>query len=159
MVVDDEPEMLAMIHQILVLEGYDVDTASNGDGALELFSKCKPDLILLDIMMPGIDGFQVLERVREISDVPVLMLTARGDIENKAKALIGGADDYITKPFMTRELIARIRAKMRRAGSRVPHLRKSSALSKMLGNASETADRRRGEDKEDGLGHPRSRSN
>lgn len=133
LVVDDHPEMLALIHQILVLEGYTVETASDGFAALELFPEFKPDLILLDIMMSGLDGFQVLERLRRISDVPVIMLTAKGEVESKAMTLFGGADDYITKPFMTRELIARIRAKLRRVGSRVPGPRKSSSLSRLLG--------------------------
>ena len=90
------------------LEGYRVDTASDGKAALEKFSGAKPDLILLDITMPELDGYKVLAELRKTSYVPVIMLTARGEMENKAQMLDKGADDYVTKPFLTRELIARI---------------------------------------------------
>lgn len=120
MVVDDHEELLDMLRAMLELEGFSVDTAKDGYAALGLLASNQPDLILLDLMMPGLDGFQVLRQVRQTSHVPVIMLTARCEAEYKARILNEGADDYITKPFMMRELIARIRARLRPAGALAP---------------------------------------
>ena len=114
MAVDDEPVILTILKRILEPEGYEVVTASDGLSALVLLDKRKPDLVLLDIMMPGLDGFQVLDSIRERFDVPVIMLTARCDQESLVETLKTGADDYIRKPFSATVLLARITAKLRR---------------------------------------------
>ncbi len=116
MVVDDEQAILRLLNRTLEPEGYGVVAANNGETALDLLEKHKPDLIILDVMMPGLDGFQVLDRIRQRSNVPVIMLTARREVTTVRDALALGADDYVRKPFHTRELLARIRAKLRRAG-------------------------------------------
>jgi len=116
MVVDDDREMLRMVERTLELEGYDVTVAADGSSALALLDDCKPDLVILDIMMPSPDGYQVLDSMRQRSDVPVIMLTARREVASLDKALALGADDYIRKPFRVLELLARIQAKLRRAG-------------------------------------------
>ncbi len=115
MVVDDEQPILKLLSRTLEPEGYGVVVADNGRSALELLEERTPDLIILDIMMPGLDGFQVLDLVRQRSNVPIIMLTARGEVTALCDALVLGADDYVRKPFGTRELLARIRAKLRRA--------------------------------------------
>ena len=115
MVVDDDQDMLSMLNRILELEGFDAVMAADGVSALDLLDQTRPDLVLLDIMMPEFDGFQTLELVREHSDIPVIILTAKHEVQSLQRALFLGADDYITKPFRTRTLVARIRAKLRRA--------------------------------------------
>ena len=115
MVVDDEEVMLTLLDRILKHEGYEVTTASDGNSALVLMKKRRPDLVILDIMMPGLDGFQVLDLIRRRYDVPVIMLTARHEVTNLHDALALGADDYVRKPFSRLELMARIKAKLRRA--------------------------------------------
>ncbi len=115
MVVDDNQDMLKIINRTLELEGYTVITASDGQAALALLEEHSPDLVILDIMMPETDGFQVLELLRERSNVPVIMLTARREPLLVQKALLLGADDYIKKPFRPLVLVARVRAKLRRA--------------------------------------------
>jgi two-component system alkaline phosphatase synthesis response regulator PhoP len=114
MVVDDEPSILRLIQCALKLAGFDVMLAASGDSALELMRRHRPDLVILDIMMPGLDGFQVLNRIRKQSDIPVIMLTARHEMTILRDSLVLGADDFITKPFSVGELTARIRAKLRR---------------------------------------------
>ena len=118
LVVDDEEPILKLLRANLSLEGYRVATASNGISALELLAECKPELVILDIRMPGLDGFQVLDLIRQRSSIPVIMLTATGEVDCLKRALAAGADDYVTKPFSVPELNARIRAKLRRAGQR-----------------------------------------
>lgn len=115
MVVDDEPEVRRLLKRCLEPEGYDVITASDGDSALAVMGKCQPDLVILDIVMPGLDGFEVLEFIRQRSDIPIIMLTGKQEVTTVRDALISGADDYLRKPFHPRELVARIRAKLRRA--------------------------------------------
>jgi len=115
MVIDDEPGVRKLLKHCLEPEGYDVITAPDGNAALALMGKCQPDLVVLDISMPGLDGFEVLRLIRQRSNIPVLMLTARREAETVRDALNLGADDYVRKPFHTRELVARIRAKLRRA--------------------------------------------
>ncbi len=114
LVVDDERRMIGFIRMNLELEGHLVLEAHNGYEALEALRKNLPDIILLDVMMPELDGFETLRLVREISDVPVIMLTARGEEDDRVYGLELGADDYITKPFGPRELSSRVRAVLRR---------------------------------------------
>ncbi len=114
LVVDDEPRMVRFIKMNLDLEGYQTLEANNGLQALEKVRDYEPDLVLLDVEMPGLDGFETLKRIREISDVPVIMLTVRSDEDDRIRGLDLGADDYVTKPFSPRELSSRIRAVLRR---------------------------------------------
>lgn len=115
LVVDDEARMVRFVRMNLELEGYQVAEAGNGLEALEKVRDELPDLVVLDVMMPDMDGFETLARIREISTVPVIMLTVKGDEEDRIKGLELGADDYVTKPFSPRELASRIRAVLRRA--------------------------------------------
>ena len=116
LVVDDDEDMRRLLHRVLELEGYDVAIAVNGRSALALMEERRPNLVILDIMMPELDGFQVLDLIRQRSNVPVIMLTARDEVVCLHQALVAGADDYVRKPFSTPELVARIKAKLRRAG-------------------------------------------
>ena len=117
LVVDDERRMVGFIRLNLEQDGFEVVEAYNGTEALERLRDSLPDLILLDVMMPDIDGFEVLRTIREVSQVPVIMLTAKGEEDDKVKGLELGADDYITKPFSPRELVSRVRAVLRRGTS------------------------------------------
>ncbi|MCY4464349.1 MAG: response regulator transcription factor [Chloroflexi bacterium] len=114
LVVDDEPRMIGFIRMNLELESHQVFEARNGLEALDLIRTQLPDLVLLDVMMPELDGFETLRMLREFSDIPVIMLTAKGEESDKVTGLELGADDYITKPFGTRELTSRIKAIFRR---------------------------------------------
>ncbi len=115
--VDDEQRMVRFIQLNLEQDGFQVITAYNGKDALEQVRTQLPDLILLDIMMPDINGFEVLRKIREVNTVPVIMLTAKGEEEDRIQGLELGADDYITKPFSPRELVSRIKAVLRRTKS------------------------------------------
>lgn len=115
LVVDDEPRFVRLVEANLQTEGFEVLKAGNGKQAVDQAVAEKPDLILLDVMMPEMDGFQALERIRGFSMAPVIMLTAKGDEEHKVRGLNLGADDYIVKPFSANELIARVKAVLRRA--------------------------------------------
>jgi two-component system KDP operon response regulator KdpE len=115
LVVDDEPHLVRAVRMYLELQGYTVFGAHSGEEALEVTRKNLPDLVILDVMMPGLDGFQTLQELRRFSDIPVIMLTARGDEDQKVRGLSLGADDYVTKPFSQRELQARVQAVLRRA--------------------------------------------
>jgi len=112
--VDDEQRMVRFIQLNLEQDGFEVITAFNGKEALEQVRSQLPDLILLDIMMPDINGFEVLKKIREVNTVPVIMLTAKGEEDDRIQGLELGADDYITKPFSPRELVSRIKAVLRR---------------------------------------------
>ena len=114
LVVDDEPTMLNTVQAYLEREGFVVQTALDGPAALKAARAFRPDLIVLDVMLPGMDGLEVLRRLRRESDVYVLMLTARADETDKVIGLTVGADDYLTKPFSPRELVARVKAILRR---------------------------------------------
>jgi two-component system response regulator RegX3 len=114
LLVDDEEPLRASLGFTLKREGYDVTTAADGLTALDLARQTNPDVILLDLMLPGLDGTEVCRRIRAESDVPILMLTAKDSEIDKVLGLEIGADDYITKPFSTRELLARMKAVMRR---------------------------------------------
>ncbi len=120
LVVDDEERLVSLLEAYLRQQGYRVVSASNGRQALEVASREKPDLIVLDIMMPEMDGLEFLKAHRRQANTPVIMLTARVEDEEKIVGLEMGADDYMTKPFRPRELVARIRAVLRRAGRAVP---------------------------------------
>lgn len=113
LVVDDEERMVRFIRMNLEHDGFQVAEALNGKQALDKL-RDTPDLVLLDVMMPDIDGFEVLETVREVSSVPVIMLTAKGEEDDRVRGLELGADDYITKPFSPRELVGRVKAVLRR---------------------------------------------
>lgn len=115
LVIDDDEKITSMLRRGLAFEGYDVYTANNGTEGLAMVLTEDPDLIILDVMMPQIDGFEVCRRLREGgSKVPVLMLTAKDEVENRVKGLDTGADDYLVKPFALEELLARVRALLRR---------------------------------------------
>ncbi len=119
LVVDDEPRMTRFIRMNLELEGYQVIEAHNGLEALDKVRTNLPDLVILDVMMPELNGFDTLEMLREVSNIPVIMLTVRADEEDKVRGLELGADDYVTKPFGARELASRVRAVLRRTQSLV----------------------------------------
>jgi DNA-binding response OmpR family regulator len=114
LVVDDDPDIVRLLKYFLEAKGRQVQTAFTGAEALELFKREPPDLVILDVMLPGMDGWAVLQKIRESSQVPVLMLTGKDAPTDKAKGLLSGADDYIAKPFDLAELEARIVAVMRR---------------------------------------------
>ncbi|WP_291155807.1 response regulator [Gemmatimonas sp. UBA7669] len=123
LVVDDEPEIVALVAYHLAKAGYRVSTASSGQDALELARRDRPSLIVLDLMLPGISGFDVLEQLRaddSTRDVAVLMLTARREEPDRIRGLSLGADDYLTKPFSPAELVLRVAAILRRTGNTVP---------------------------------------
>ncbi len=116
LVVDDDEPTRTLLRRLLATEGYTVEEAADGRAALEKMVALAPDLVLLDVMMPGQDGLDVLEEVRRTSDVPVILLTARGDEADRVLGFRFGADDYVVKPFSTAELTSRITALLRRAG-------------------------------------------
>ncbi len=116
LVVEDEPMVAEVVERYLRRDGYEVALARDGLAALESFDKLQPDLIVLDLMLPGLDGMEVCRRIRGRSSVPILMLTARGEEVDKLLGLEIGADDYVTKPFSPRELAARVKVILRRAG-------------------------------------------
>jgi len=122
LVVEDDPDVLHMLQDFLDQKGYRVLTAVDGESAIDAVSKGNPDAVLLDIMLPGMDGFEVCERIRKFSEVPIIMVTAKVEDEDKVKGLELGADDYLTKPFSSSELAARIKAALRR-----PAMRKEGA--------------------------------
>ena len=114
LVVDDDPNICRLVTLYLEKEGYEVRTADRGDDAVNEFFRMPPDLMVLDVMLPGLDGYQVLRSIRKSSVIPVIMLTARDETFDKVLGLELGADDYITKPFDAKELVARIKAVLRR---------------------------------------------
>ncbi len=114
LLVDDDPHIRQLVVLYLEKEGYEVDTADRGDKALELFRKNPPGLMLLDIMLPGMDGWEVCREIRRTSNIPIIMLTAKGETFDKVLGLELGADDYIVKPFEPKEMMARIKAVTRR---------------------------------------------
>ena len=114
LVVDDDQALSEMLGIVLRAEGYDALFCDDGSKAQRIFKETKPDLVLLDLMLPGIDGIEVCKRIRSESGVPIVMLTARGDTLDVVKGLESGADDYIVKPFKPKELVARIKARLRK---------------------------------------------
>lgn len=129
LVVDDDPEIVSFLKRGLIYEGYSVDTAGDGTEALTKSREKEPDLVILDIMMPGIDGVEVSKRLRQASDVPILMLTAKSTVADRVEGLDGGADDYLVKPFAFDELLARVRALLRRHQPREGEVLRFSDLS------------------------------
>ncbi len=120
LLVDDEPIVREVVERYLRQDGFAVEVARDGDEALRRFSAARPDLVLLDLMLPGVDGLGVCRRIRAQSNVPVIMLTAKGDETDTIIGLGVGADDYVAKPFSPRELVARVKAVLRRAGAPSP---------------------------------------
>ncbi len=117
LVVDDDPAVLSGLRRALVLEGYDVLVAEDGEAALDLAASVRPELVVLDVMLPGIDGLTVCEHLRRSTVAPILMLSAKDTVPDRIAGLDRGADDYLVKPFAVDELAARIRALLRRSGS------------------------------------------
>ncbi|HKQ52399.1 MAG TPA: response regulator transcription factor [Pyrinomonadaceae bacterium] len=115
LVVDDEPQIARVLRTGLKTHGYDVRVAADGVSALETFNDWRPDLVVTDLAMPNLDGLQLCRRLREVSQIPIIVLSVRGEEKTKVLALDAGADDYVTKPFGMDELLARVRAQLRRA--------------------------------------------
>lgn len=122
MVVDDDPNLGEVVARYLQKEGYEVEVATDGRTGLERALATLPDLVVLDLMLPGLDGLEVFRRLRRVAPIPVVMLTARGSEEDRVAGLELGADDYVAKPFSPRELTARVKAVLRRAGGGVSDL-------------------------------------
>jgi DNA-binding response OmpR family regulator len=118
LVVDDDDDIRLLVRELLVRAGYDVEEAEDGRAALRSLFATPPSLVILDVTMPDMDGYQTLERIRDLSDVPVLMLTARSQELEKVRGLAAGADDYVPKPFGRQELLARVQALLRRSGGK-----------------------------------------
>ncbi|BAS29219.1 response regulator transcription factor [Limnochorda pilosa] len=123
LVVDDDPRLQAMLRRVLVLEGFEVLQAFDGPAALRMLQDEPVDLVVLDWMLPGVDGLEVCRRVRELGQAPILMLTAKDAVEDRVRGLTAGADDYLVKPFATEELVARMRALLRRSQAPAEQLR------------------------------------
>jgi two-component system response regulator MprA len=122
LVIEDEERIRNFLQRGLTFEGYRVDTAPDGEAGLEIARDNPPDLVLLDLMLPGLDGLEVCRRLRSVSDIPILMLTARESVEDRVTGLDAGADDYLVKPFAFDELMARVRALLRRAQPTKPQV-------------------------------------
>jgi two-component system, OmpR family, response regulator ResD len=116
LVVDDEPMVRDVLARYLSREGFSVEVAADGEEALERYGATEPDLVLLDLMLPSLDGLEVFRRMRSVAGTPVIMLTARGEETDRVVGLDLGADDYVAKPFSPREVVARVRAVLRRTG-------------------------------------------
>src|SRR5256886_7704342 len=125
LVVDDDADIRNLVVQLLERAGHKVEQAEDGRAGLRALHASPPDLVLLDVSMPDLDGWQTLERIRDLSDVPVIMLTARGDELERVRGLQAGADDYVTKPFGRQELVARVQALLRRTAARTREPAKS----------------------------------
>ena len=117
LIVEDDGNIAELLHLYLEKEGFDTQVAADGGKGVELFRSFRPDLVLLDIMLPVMDGWSVLRKIREGDKTPVIMLTAKGELGDKVQGLEGGADDYIVKPFEMKEVLARIHAVLRRYGA------------------------------------------
>jgi len=129
LIVDDDPEILNVVRRGLAYEGYTIDTATDGAEALAKAREREPDLAILDVMMPGMDGIEVAKRLRQGGDIPILMLTAKGTVADKVAGLGSGADDYLVKPFAFDELLARVKALLRRRQPREGEILNFSDLS------------------------------
>jgi DNA-binding response OmpR family regulator len=138
MVVDDEKRLVSLVESYLTQEGYRVVTAHNGKDALAVGRREKPDLIVLDVMMPEMDGYEFMRKHRADNNTPIILLTARVDDDEKVIGLEIGADDYMTKPFRPRELVARVRAVLRRAGELEPSAKVVKAADILLDRDSRT---------------------
>ena len=120
LIVDDEPQITRVLRRSLVSRGYDVQTAADAESALDLFKDWKPDLLVTDLSMPHMDGIELTRRIRQQSDLPIIVLSVKNEEQTKVKALDAGADDFVTKPFGADELLARIRAALRRLPASPP---------------------------------------
>jgi two-component system, OmpR family, KDP operon response regulator KdpE len=116
LVVDDEPQITRVLKTVLTSQGYQVRTAAEGESALTNFKEWSPELVITDLYMPHMDGVELCRRIREVSTVPIIVLSVKGEERSKVEALDSGADDYVTKPFGIDELMARVRAALRRSG-------------------------------------------
>ena len=147
LVIEDDRDIALGIRTLLTRSGFDVANSADGKHGLRVFHAARPDLVVLDIGLPTLDGWQVLERIRDLSDVPVLILTAHGHEADKVRGLHGGADDYLTKPFGNRELAARVEALLRRpragAASRGLRRRPPAGPARLAGGQRERARRSR----------------
>lgn len=141
LVVDDAPDLAALVEGLLTKEGFEVETVGDGETALERVRELDPDIVVLDVALPGIDGIETCLRLRAVTDAYVLMLTARDEEADRVIGLSAGADDYLVKPFSSRELVARVRALLRRprAGAS-PELRRFEALVVDVGMRTATVD-------------------
>src|SRR5581483_10907632 len=136
LVVDDDPKITQLLRRALSLEGYTVQTASSGAAAIEELQAHQPDLVILDILMPGMDGLEVCRRIRSTGDTPVLLLTAKDDVADRVRGLDSGADDYLVKPFALEELLARVRALLRRHEAAVGEILRFADISLDTGSRS-----------------------
>jgi two-component system, OmpR family, KDP operon response regulator KdpE len=120
LIVDDEPQITRVLRRSLTTHGYDVHVASDGESAIQTFGDWSPDLVVTDLSMPNMDGLELCRNLRAVSQLPIIVLSVRGEERMKVQALDAGADDYVTKPFGMDELLARIRAALRRAATHQP---------------------------------------
>ena len=134
LIVEDDPEIAMLERDYLEIEGFETQVAGDGGKGVELFRSFQPDLVLLDIMLPVMDGWGVLKKIREHDKTPVIMLTAKGETEDKVTGLEGGADDYIVKPFEMKEVLARIHAVLRRTGGEEEQTEKKLSFDKLVIN-------------------------
>jgi DNA-binding response OmpR family regulator len=132
LVVDDDVEILRLIRRVLEIEGFHVITAETGEAAIQEMEREQFDLLVLDLMLPGIDGITTCRHIRNFSTLPIIILTAKTNVEEKVKALEACADDYVTKPFSTQELVARVRAALRRSQMTFPAPSSSQVVSGKL---------------------------
>src|SRR2546429_1891691 len=116
LVADDEPQITRVLRTVLTSQGYQVRTAAEGEAALTNFTEWRPELVITDLYMPHMDGIELCRRIRAMSNVPIIVLSVKGEEKTKVEALDSGADDYVTKPFGIDELLARVRAALRRGG-------------------------------------------
>lgn len=129
LIVDDDINICELLRLYLEKDGFEPEVVTDGFAAIDAFNKFKPDLVLLDIMLPGLDGWQICREIRKTSQTPIIMLTAKGETFDKVLGLELGADDYITKPFETKEVIARIKAVLRRTVSQTPAVETAKEVS------------------------------
>ncbi len=136
LIVDDDENIVELIRLYIEKEGFTAITASNGEEALEKFKAQTPSIVILDVMMPGMDGWQVCREIRRVSNIPIIMLTAKGETFDKVLGLELGADDYMVKPFETKELIARVKAVLRRSDTKEPAAQKEIVYPGIMVNLS-----------------------
>src|SRR5256712_12723673 len=122
LVVDDEPQITRVLRTVLTSQGYQVRTAAEGEAALTNFTEWRPELVITDLYMPHMDGIELCRRIRAMSNVPIIVLSVKGQERTKVEALDSGADDYVTKPFGIDELLARVRAALRRGSTAEPEM-------------------------------------
>ena len=134
LIVEDDGNIAELLHLYLEKEGFETQVAKDGGKGVEYFRSFQPDLVLLDIMLPVMDGWSVLKKIREVGKTPVIMLTAKGETEDKVSGLEMGADDYIVKPFEVKELLARVHAVLRRTGEEAPAQGKKLTFDKLVIN-------------------------